>query len=96
VSEAHPDDGNTGALVIITGPEWQGRAIEISRRDSSARRHVPVLRRRGPDAPRFSAEFTALPAGAYVIWRDRTESAGTVVVAAATVTELEWWSPPPP
>ena len=95
MTDAHPDDGNTGALVIITGPEWQGRPIEISRRDSSARRQVPVQRRRGPDMPSFSAVFPGLPAGPYVIWRDTTESAGTVVVAAATVTELEWWSPPP-
>ncbi|HEU5109279.1 MAG TPA: phospholipase [Micromonosporaceae bacterium] len=89
------DTANTGALVIITGPEWKGRAIEISRRDSTARRQVPVLQRRGPGTPLFSAVFPELPAGPYVIWRDTAESAGTVMVAAATVTELEWWSPPP-
>jgi len=86
---------NTGELVIITGPEWQGRAIEISGRDSAARRQVRVLRRRGAGAPLFSAVFPRLPAGLYTLWRDAAESAGTVVVAAAMVTELEWWSPPP-
>jgi len=83
------------ALVIITGPEWQGHEIMISGRDPAARRGVPVRRRRGEDGLRYTAVFPALPAGAYTIWRDR-ESAGTVVVAAASVTELEWWAPPPP
>jgi hypothetical protein len=95
VSIRHQDLGNVGELVIITGPEWQGRRIEISRRDSATRTRVPVRQREGAAGSRYTAVFPALPAGPYVLWRDPTEPAGTVVVAAATVTELEWWSPPP-
>jgi hypothetical protein len=91
--------GNTGALVIVTGPEWHGKEIEISprdadERDQSARTHVAVRERHVADGTRYTAVFPALPAGAYVIWRSPTEQAGTVVVAGATVTEIEWWPSP--
>lgn len=88
--------GNTGALVIVTGPEWHGREIEISPKDQdpSVRTHVAVRARHVASGVRYTAVFPALPAGAYVIWRTPTEMAGTVVVAGATVTEIEWWQLP--
>ncbi|GFJ88575.1 phospholipase [Phytohabitans rumicis] len=88
--------GNTGALVIVTGPEWHGHEIEISPKgqDPSVRQHVAVRDRHVADGVRYTAVFPALPAGAYVIWRNETEEAGTVVVAGATVTEIEWWPRP--
>jgi hypothetical protein len=91
-----PLDDDLGSLVIITGPEWHGREFGVSGPDSATCRRVPVLPRRSADESRYAAVFPALPAGPYVLWRDRTERLGTVVVAPATVTELEWWSPPPP
>jgi hypothetical protein len=88
--------GNTGALVIVTGPEWHGREIEISPKDQVAqtRTHVAVRARHVSSGVRYSAVFPALPAGPYIIWRTPTEPAGTVVVAGATVTEIEWWQLP--
>lgn len=88
--------GNTGALVIVTGPEWHGREIEISPKDqdTQTRTHVAVRERHISSGVRYSAVFPALPAGPYTIWRTRTEPAGTVVVAGATVTEIEWWQLP--
>jgi len=90
--------GDCGALVIATGPEWHGREIEISARDSdpTVRTHVAVRARQVGDGVRYTAVFPTLPAGAYVLWRDATEPAGAVVVAAATVTEVDWGPPPPP
>ena len=88
--------GNSGALVIATGPEWHGREIEISRKgqDSAVRTHVAVRARHVQDGVRYTAVFPSLPAGAYVIWRNRTEPGGAVVVAGATVTEVDWWPTP--
>lgn len=88
--------GNTGALVIVTGPEWQGREIEVSPKgqDPPVRTHVAVRPRHVEGGVRYTAVFPALPAGAYIIWRNETEPAGTVVVAGATVTEIEWWQGP--
>jgi hypothetical protein len=88
--------GGTGALVIATGPEWHGREIEISRKDQEppVRTRVAVRERRVSGGVRYTAVFPALSAGAYLIWRTATEAAGAVVVAAATVTEVDWWPPP--
>ncbi|BCB88074.1 phospholipase [Phytohabitans suffuscus] len=88
--------GNTGALIIVTGPEWHGREIEISPKDQDPplRTHVAVRARHVSSGTRYSAVFPALPAGPYVIWRTPTEPAGTVVVAGAAVTEIEWWQQP--
>lgn len=85
-----------GALVVITGPEWRGREIEISPRDRepAVRTHVAVRERQMSDGVRYAAVFPALPAGPYVLWRGPGEPAGTVLVAPATVTELEWWARP--
>lgn len=87
---------NAGALVIATGAEWHGREIEISRRgeDSEPRTHVAVRERHLEGGVRYTAVFPSLPAGAYVLWRNATEVAGTVVVAGGTVTEIEWWARP--
>lgn len=87
--------GNTGALVIVTGPEWHGREIEVTPKDQPGKRtHVAVRERHVSSGVRYSAVFPALPAGPYVIWRTPTEAAGTVVVAGAAVTEIEWWQTP--
>jgi len=87
----------TGSLVIATGPEWHGREIQISARnaDPAVRARVAVRASQVRDGVHYTAVFPALPAGAYVLWRDTTEPAVAVVVAAATVTEVDWWSPPP-
>jgi len=88
--------GNTGALIIVTGPEWDGREIEISPKDQdpTVRTHVAVRARHVSSGVRYSAVFPTLPAGPYVIWRTPTEPAGTVVVPGAAVTEIEWWQQP--
>src|SRR5512139_2076419 len=77
---------SVGALVVITGPEWHGREIEISPRgqDPAVRTHVAVRERQMSDGVRYAAVFPALPAGPYVLWRGPTEAAGTVLVAPAT------------
>jgi hypothetical protein len=88
--------GDVGALVIATGPEWHGREIEISSTEdvSAARTHVAVRARHVEGGVRYTAVFPSLPAGPYVLWRNETEPAGTVVVAGGTVTEIEWWPRP--
>ncbi|MFC0529549.1 phospholipase [Phytohabitans kaempferiae] len=88
--------GNTGALVVVTGPEWSGREIEISTKDQDplARTRAAVRARHTGAGTRYTAVFPTLPAGPYVIWRTATEPAGTVVVAGASVTEIEWWQLP--
>lgn len=85
-----------GALIIITGPEWHGKEIEISAQDQDqpVRTHVAVRERPLPNGVQYCAVFPSLPAGPYVIWRTPTEPGGTVVVAPATVTELELWARP--
>ncbi|MCW6005141.1 phospholipase [Micromonospora sp. CPCC 205371] len=87
---------DVGALIITTGPEWHGHEIEISRKGDvpEVRTHVAVRARKVSGGVRYTAVFPSLPAGAYVIWRNETEPAGTVVVAGATVTEIEWWPQP--
>jgi hypothetical protein len=87
---------DVGALVLITGPEWHGREIGISRKDQQpiAQTHAAVRERHVRGGARYTAEFPSLPAGAYLIWRTATEIAGAVVVAGATVTEVDWWPPP--
>lgn len=88
--------GDKGALMIITGPEWHGKEIEISPQgqEPEVRTHVAVRERHVADGVRYTAVFPSLPAGPYVLWRSEREPAGTVVVVAATITEVEWWAPP--
>lgn len=88
--------GDMGALIITTGPEWHGREIEISRKgdEPEVRTHVAVRARHVAGGVRYTAVYPSLASGAYVIWRNETEPAGTVVVAGATVTEIEWWQQP--
>jgi hypothetical protein len=87
---------DTGALIISTGPEWHGREIEISPKDKepAVRTHVAVRARHVRGGVRYTAVFPTLPAGPYVLWRNQSEAAGAVVVAGATVTEVDWWAAP--
>jgi hypothetical protein len=84
--------GDTGALIIHTGPEWHRWEIEISPVGvpAEARTHAAVRERHLPRGVLHCAVYDGLPAGEYVIWRDATTPAGTVTIGGATVTEFHW------
>jgi hypothetical protein len=85
--------GDTGALIIHTGPECYGWEIEISpagAREGSSRQHAAVRERHLPGRVVYSVVYDGLPAGEYDIWRDATTPAGRVTVRGATVTEFHW------
>jgi hypothetical protein len=82
--------GDIGALVIYTGPECHGWEIEISPEGAHRppRTHAAVRKRYVRDGVLFSAVYTGLPAGRYVIWRDDTTPVDRVTVDGGTITEF--------
>jgi hypothetical protein len=84
--------GDTGALVIHTGPECHGLEIEISRAGvpGAPRTHAAVRERHLPHGVLHCAVLPGVPAGEYVVWRDATTPAGTVAIDGASVTEFHW------
>lgn len=86
--------GIMGALVIMTPSGMVGEEIEISSAGSGPQRvHVAVRERLSRNRPaRYGAVFPSIPSGDYVIWRVKggDEPAGTVTIAPAAVTQLDW------
>ncbi|MEV7329063.1 phospholipase [Micromonospora sp. NPDC093244] len=81
--------GETGALILYTGPDLRGREIEISRGDDR-RVHSAVRERRVRDGSFHSAVYPDLPAGIYTVWWDEGTSAGTVSVHGGAIAEFVW------
>lgn len=80
-----------GALIIYTNPELSGREIEVSLRQSNAKRvHVNVLERRIDGRPLFAAVFPGLHEGDYDVWEDATNPTCTVTVIGGKVASLDW------
>lgn len=84
--------GDTGALIIHTGPECHGWEIEISPAHAGGppRTHAAVRARHLGDRTIYSAVYDGLPAGEYDIWRDATTRVGRITVAGAHVAEFRW------
>jgi hypothetical protein len=80
-----------GALIIYTAPELCGREIEVSPRQSDAKRvHVNVLERRIDGRPVFAAVFPGLREGDYEVWEDATNPTCAVTVIGGKVASLDW------
>src|SRR5579871_3851366 len=79
-----------GALIIYTGPELQGREIEVSPRENAARRTHTEVRERCVNGRRlWAGVFPSLAAGAYSLWREilRDED---ITISGGSVTEVDW------
>ncbi|MEV1332299.1 phospholipase [Micromonospora costi] len=81
--------GDTGALIIHTGPDLHGREIEISP-VGGPRTHAAVRERRVRDRTFHSAVYPDLPAAVYTVWWDERTPAGSVRVAGGAVVEFVW------
>lgn len=80
----------TGALVLHTPAELNGREIEVSRDGAAARTHSRVRERRTATAVRYAAVYPGLPEGEYTVWRDESTPAVAVTVASGRVTSCRW------
>jgi hypothetical protein len=85
----------TGALVLHTPPELDGREIEISAcgDEHGHRTHSLVRQRRTEASVQHAAVYPELAAGRYVIWRDDATPAARVTICGASVTTA-WWPEP--
>lgn len=85
----------TGALVLYTKADLEGREIEISRLPDgatavTARTHAVVRRRDSGSATVFAAVYPDLQAGDYTVWRDTGTQATTATVAGGSVSSCHW------
>jgi hypothetical protein len=80
----------TGALVLHTPAELDGREIEISLAGAATRTHSQVRARHTGAGVRYAAVYPGLPAGDYTIWRDTGTPAAAVTVAGDRVTNCHW------
>ncbi|MCI4064371.1 phospholipase [Micromonospora sp. R77] len=81
--------GNSGALIIYTGPDLHGREIEISR-DGEPRTHSAVRERHVRDGVFHSAVYPDLEAGLYTVWWDDRTPAGAICVTGGGIAEFAW------
>jgi hypothetical protein len=81
---------DTGALVLHTGAELDGREIEISRSGASVRTHSQVRQRHLGASVRYAAVYPGLLEGEYVMWRDDDAPAMTFSIVGGQVTEVRW------
>lgn len=99
-NERQPADDNgaildigddVGALLLVTGPEYRGREIEVSPLgEPAARVHTAVRERRLGDRTVFAGLYPALPAGTYRIWADRGGLVDEVTIVGGQVSEVDW------
>ncbi len=85
-----------GALVLHTGPELDGREIEVSPRGCRTlayRTHSQVRRRETGSETQYAAVYPQLAAGDYTIWKDNVTPAATVTIEGGRVTTTCWPSP---
>ncbi|WBB64903.1 phospholipase [Micromonospora sp. WMMD812] len=87
--------GETGALIIYTGPDLHGREIEVSPGVAGPRTHSAVRERHVRDGTFHSAVYPDLAAGVYTVWWDEDTPAGTIRVAGGVVAEFTWPSSAP-
>lgn len=81
----------TGALIIHTAPEDEGREIEVSPRSDPGRRtHAAVRPRHLADRTIHCLVISPLEADEYTVWRDADTPHGTVTVTGGAVSEYRW------
>lgn len=80
---------DTGALIVHATVDRDQAEIEITPVGSEqARTHNIVRRREAVSGAVYAAVFPALTAGNYVVWRDATIPAGTVIVRGGQVASF--------
>ena len=80
-----------GAIVVYTPAELHGAEIEISASGNDRdRAHKDVLNRPINSRPTYAAVFDKIQQGSYTLWIGGAPVARDVVVAGATITELDW------
>ena len=80
--------GDIGALVLATPPGLAGHEIEVSPSAGGPRTHSLVRERVTAAGVSHAAVYPAVPAGDYVVWRDRTTPAGHVTVRGGEVSRF--------
>jgi len=89
--------GDSGALIIYTGPAELGREIEVSLDEPGAvRTHAAVRARTVRPHTLHCVVLPSLPAGQYVIWDDEDTPRGRVMVTGGRVAEYQWSGLPEP
>jgi hypothetical protein len=85
--------GDTGALIIYTGPDLLGVEIEVSPAEHGTgglRTHSAVRLRQVQGAVFHSAVYPGLPAGTYTVWATGDAPVGSVTIVGGTVGEFAW------
>jgi hypothetical protein len=84
--------GDTGALILHTPAEMLGREIDVTPASAPGAHgtHSLVRERRVSGTTSYAAVYPALPAGDYIIWRDRATPVGTVTITGGQVTRHHW------
>ncbi|WP_433888961.1 hypothetical protein [Streptomyces sp. CA-111067] len=82
---------STGAVVIHTAAEHEGREIEVSpTADPGRRTHAAVRPRHLTDRTIHCLVIAPLEAAEYTVWRDADTPHGTVTVTGGAVSEYHW------
>lgn len=84
----------TGALILHTPADLDGREIEISAESSGGgpRTHSRVRARRIGASIRYAAVYPDLAAGDYTIWRNPVTPVGTITITGGRITSCHWTS----
>jgi hypothetical protein len=82
---------DVGAIVVYTPAALHGTEIEISASGNDRdRTHKDVLNRPISSRPTYAAVFDKIQEGSYTLWIGGGAIARDVVVAGASITELDW------
>jgi hypothetical protein len=80
-----------GALIVHTDASMHGVEVEISATGhDDERSHKDVLEREINGRPAYTAVFDKVREGSYTLWVDDAARARDVVIAGASVAELDW------
>jgi hypothetical protein len=80
-----------GALIVHTDAGMLGVEVEISATGQDDRRtHKDVLEREINGRPAYTAVFDKVREGSYTLWVDDVARAREVLVAGATIAQLDW------
>jgi len=83
--------GDIGALILTTGPEFEGHEIEVSPIDDpNARVHTAIRERRVADRVVYAGVYPQLKAGRYRIWIERPDLTSLVTITGGEVAEVDW------
>ena len=84
--------GDTGALILYTPADLNGREIEISRGGDrgAPRTHSRVRPRHQATVTAYAAVYPGLRAGQYTVWGDESTPAATAAITGGQVTSCRW------